>query len=117
MKRLILLPILALTISTFAHAERASKCRVKYEVTIKRSENSRADYNGCSMGSAYEEQMTTARSQKMYDVSKQECHEFAQSLIGQRVEVQFLEMVVGTEALYSECNGTITDIRKIKYRR
>ena len=104
-------------ITLFTSSAFASKCRVKYEVTIRKSENARRDYFSCTSGSSlYEEQMTTGRSQVSYDLSKKECHQFAQELIGQRIQVQFLEMVVGDEGLYTTCYGEITHIRKIKYK-
>lgn len=120
------LSVIFMSNSTFASDEvnsseykRSSKCVVKVEITVKEEDNS--NYKYCLRdweedGDGY----FYSRKKHVYrNISEESCfNETKDMLLGQKVDLFFMEqlMIVGIDPIIHKCQGTVTRIRKIKYR-
>jgi hypothetical protein len=114
--------LLSLTILLSFSALASSSCNVKARIKIERSEN--RQYLWClgEAGDPFSEEFLTSRNFKFHSLTRDECDQAAQELIGQEVTVKFLEgpllgmVILYHEPHFYECSGKVESIRKIKYK-
>lgn len=109
---------LTLGFSALASESIKSRCKIRYNVLIKESENDYNDYYECSMGIDKPEALRP-KTIRLKNITKKQCEDKAKELVGQEDKLEYINSLLpgSLDPLYDTCYGKIYEILRVKYRR